>query len=202
MKRIQYKKKDDIEELKKLTEAIIQGEEIPDPDENELDNPYPFCTFAWGSCQYESAYEFYHEIKGTKETILNNLMRRGIKVTFRELLPFEQIKSMFLKEILETLDDPEDMQLFRNAIKKYKSIADLLGFLKDNAWDLWSAAPFMAGIAFVQLDITGVEKAGAPKGIPILNAMVQSENNNVAIYCALLNAFYNVPEEAFKDFDT
>jgi len=170
----------------------------------------PFGSFSWGSCQYDTAADFYHEIKSTKKGIGQKLKSKGIDFEFDVIRSWEQIKEIAENHFRKTYWESEDWADYwedekqrQKVIKDFNKIKDVDGlfeYCKHHAWDLWSAAPTIANWVFKDLKIKGVKKAG---GIgPIMNVMAQDGNYKVAVYCALLNAFKGVDESAFKEFDT
>lgn len=170
----------------------------------------PWGSFTWGSCQYDSAADFYKEIIGTKRTIGAKLAKKGITATWERLRSWDEIKKLAIKYFDRRYFDNKEWQTYykkseltehRKQLLAVKSIDELFEYCKHQAWDLWTAAPTIAEWAFTKLKLHDVPVPDDVRG-PIMNQMVQSENNKVGVYCALLNAYFDVKEESFTGFDT
>lgn len=167
--------------------------------------------FTWGSCQYDSAADFYKKVVGTKRTIGGKLAKKGITATWKRVRDWGEIKRLAVKyfekhyftnpDWTEDFWTPEEVKEKRNALLVVESIDGLFEYCKNMSWDLWCAAPRIAQWAFVDLKLHDVPKPTDVRG-PIMNQVVQSDNYNVGVYCALLNAYFDVDEKSFKGFDT
>lgn len=179
----------------------------------------------WGSCQYDDAskiYQLYFAIRkdlSEKDTL--DLL--GIKFSFDDIKPIKKSVSLFArymrdeqkesaasdldycrseKEKLETIKySKEDEEELEASLAKVKSFDGMFACLKNEAWDLWAAAPFIFEYAFKSPILKGVPKAGGHG--PRLNVLSQNENFEVGIMCALLKDKGLVKDEtSFAGFDT
>jgi len=162
---------------------------------------------SWGSCQYDSAANMYAMLM-TFEDVKEVMKRFDIVAKPRDVNDF--IFTRFLYEFLDDIDD-NDLEFLTglydaindNYPRKPKYAAtSMFAVCRDAAWDLWSAAPFIAKICFAEIDISKIPLNENVKG-PTLNRLCQSENNNVAVFCYLLTKFGFVEgTEPFIDFST
>lgn len=161
---------------------------------------------SFGSCQYDSAANMFAMLMtmDVKEV----MAKFNIIAKPRDVNDF--IFTRFIYSLLDDIDD-DDLEYLTT---QYDSINDnyprkpsyavtsMFHTCRDAAWDLWSAAPFIANICFTELDISNIPENENVKG-PILNRLCQGENNNVAVYCYLLTKFGFVDDtEPFNDFST
>lgn len=89
-----------------------------------------------GSCQYND---------------IGDLVKKLIEVDFNITLNpdkgFDEIKKEFKNEMIEFSgydEDSEELEDALNDLENAKGPGDLFTLLKDNGWDLWSAAPQIA----------------------------------------------------------
>lgn len=168
----------------------------------QLDN-FEFGVNGWGSCQYAGAkhvYELFmaHVAKKGVEETAHEFEQLGMTIE-RKLVdnPVDEVREAILKYLADCLFDA-DAQL-QKMIDNMEIVDDAFEILRSMAWDLWSAAPFVA-------TAVGIRLADVPKGKgigPEINVLVQGENIATGIYCGLLMAMEVVHDEkAFADFDT
>lgn len=169
--------------------------------------------FTWGSCQYDTAADFYKEIVGTKRTIGGKLAKKGITASWTRVRTWDEIKKLALKYFeKEYFTNPfwvgpngcwtqKEVDKKRKKLEASNNVDELFEVCKSQSWDLWTAAPCIAKWAFVGLKLHNVPKPEDVRG-PILNQLVQGTNNVTAVYCALLHAYFDVKEDAFSGFDT
>lgn len=139
----------------------------------------------WGSCQYAGALNFFNVMKAMESKFGREqaLEKMGIKVEFLGI---------------RTIEELIGVELFINKLENYEQLFEVT---RDQSWDLWSAAPSIAEIVFVDLKIGGVEEA--PGVGPVLNVLAQSENYETGLYCWLLVSYGLIEDEsAFGGFDT
>ena len=95
------------------------------------------------------------------------------------------------KEKIKSLDE----------IEVEDSLDCLFEWTKNQAWDLWSAAPVVVPFGFNELDIDGIQTA--PGVGPELNIMAQSGNYETGFYCWLAWSYKLVKsQESFAGYDT
>lgn len=169
----------------------------------------PFGDLSWGSCQYDTAADFYWEIESTKAGIRRKLTSKGISFEFKKIRSWDEIKKIAEDHFRENYWESEDWADYWEkgekekrikAFKRIKNVDGLFEYCKNQAWDLWCAAPRIANWVFEGLKLKGVKKAGGVG--PVMNVLVQSDNFKVAVYCALLNAYLGTKEKSFTGFDT
>jgi hypothetical protein len=161
----------------------------------------------WGSYQYEGARHAckvfmrqYRRSGKDLRKVLKKFQEIGIKISIRKVGREQTMKSM-KKDFLKDTDDvyPEndpDGEYYRKrnleGIKKMRTPDDAIRFCRDTAWDLFGAAPFVAGHC----------------GIEILEIFMEDSSMefvglDTGILCALLRVTGRVSsEERFKNFDT
>tara|TARA_A100001201_G_C4035173_1_gene184962 strand:- start:66 stop:794 length:729 start_codon:yes stop_codon:yes gene_type:complete len=95
-----------------------------------------------------------------------------------------------------------NLELVDNGIADW-TLEQCMEWTRDNSWDLWSAAPFIMGYQFDNLEFKPIENPAAGKGWPLLNAMIQgSESYDTGMATHLLHKFCKVPLSAMDGFDT
>jgi hypothetical protein len=157
-----------------------------------------FGDLHWGSCQYDTAANTYHQI-----------LRNGfgdIEVTFDGLRPFKEIKAIVYDYFQEEYWDDEFWLEYKDdqekEIEAMTTIKDCFVLLRNQAWDLWSAAPMICDWVFLNFETSEIADRTDGRG-PSGNQMVQAENDRTGVYCAALHLHADVPEEAFScGFDT
>ena len=150
----------------------------------------------WGSCQYETAADFFAVLEDQGFDGLGITVKFDRTFHTKEVLPIilNELKNDWADDEWGRLVDPE----FPN---EFESIEEVFDWCRNESWDLWSAAPFIADFCFQNLDFTNMEK---PTGFgPIGNQMVQSENYLTGACCFLLKKHgYITDDSVFSGFDT
>jgi len=153
----------------------------------------------WGSCQYDTAkamYDFYFAMRAKGLTMVEAVKAIGGDLRLSGQRPFDKIRD----EFADQRGDEEDDDLM-TAITATTSVDDLFEIAREQAMDLWMAAPMIADCCFVTIEISDIP--ASPGFGPILNVAVQSENYTVGLYCAILKDVGLVSdEESFSGFDT
>jgi hypothetical protein len=169
---------------------------------------FNFDVNRWGSCQYSSAlatYDLYFKMRETL-SMKDTLDLLGVKFAFDRKNTFTNIRQSFVDEIEKNYADydwytEEEVKERVEAAKRAKNFDDMFETVANNSWDLWSAAPFVAGYAFENYTLEGAPES--PGTGPILNVAVQSVNLKIGLLCALLKDYKQVKEEkSFVGFDT
>ena len=164
---------------------------------------------AWGSCQYDRAAQYYAMLCQLEKEFGRDNVLQTQGITLNDPLPNEQIWSAFHAAMLETINDYDDdefqaeMREELGPIDTTKDIDDMFDMLRNMAWDLWAAAPFMFDVVFPNAVID--KKLKTPDKYcfgPVLNKAVQSCNDETGLYCWVLHSFADVHESNFVDFDT
>ena len=100
------------------------------------------------------------------------------------------------KRFLEHLDWVE------NGIADW-TLEQCMEFARNSSWDLWSAAPFIMGYQFENLEFKPIKSPNAGEGWPLLNALIQSEESyDTGMATHLLHKFCDVPISSMSGFDT
>jgi len=99
-----------------------------------------------GSCQYEEAARIYSELFDKSDEEIE------------KLISFKRLPVQSIREICDdikkdnTYDDSEmgrEMEKdLHDALDKVETVEDLFNALKEQAWDLWSVAPFISSYFF------------------------------------------------------
>lgn len=153
----------------------------------------------WGSCQYDTAkamYDFYFAMRAKGLSMVEAVKAIGGDLRLSGQRPFDKIRD----EFSDHRGDEEDDDL-TDAIAKTTSVDELFEIAREQAMDLWMAAPMIADCCFETFEIGDIPES--PGFGPILNVAVQSENYVVGLTCAILKDVGLVTnEESFGDFDT
>jgi len=175
---------------------------------------YEFDINIWGSVQYAGALRAYKvfmqkvEEKGLEDTV-KEFEGLGPRVTLGNKDKdgtLEDLKRFLLADIEDfykdrDMDDYDKEKCGRStdAVKAMTRADDAFKVCREMAWDLWTAAAFIAGACGIKL-----EDVPSSRGVgPPLNVAAQGENLTTGLYCALLKATGLVEDEmAFADFDT
>jgi hypothetical protein len=138
---------------------------------------------------------------------LDIMMIMGLPTDPSKIIPKNKLDILqtFRQEMKEDLDEQraepwtdseeeEDYQRRVAALGKVNSVPAMFKFLREQAWDLWSAAPFIAYIAFGEYDNPTREPANFWKEI----------STDTITSCILLHyhKLIRKPNEAFAHFDT
>ena len=169
--------------LQNIVHQIIKDKDLDVPD--------------WGSCQYEEAANLFAVLEHQGFTSL------GIEVKFDRSFHIKEILPAILNELKadfgcpHCINDPDYLEF----PVEFTSIEEVFDWCKAEAWDLWSAASFIADFCFKGLNFTNME---TPIGFgPLLNKMVQSENYLTGASCFLLMEHGFVTDDSiFSGFDT
>lgn len=165
----------------------------------------PFGNLIWGSCQYDTAADFYlNYVKEDSDKMKRKLSKVGVKFEFTQVNSFEVIKQaareFFQKNYFEDDFWKEEVPDMRQKFNRIKNINGLFNFMRNQAFDLWTAAHLIAEWTFKNLKIVCPDNSETYG--PSLNQVVQMENNRTGLYCLLLTKYADVSERAFKGFDT
>jgi len=169
----------------------------------------------WGSCQYTTAINMFDTLEATfdkfnkrdtpavaREKTLKKLM---IKVTDDGVEDTEMAWKKFKKELTKAMrgvDDKEWVAKFKKELKEATPSVDaMFEIARHQSWDLWSAAPFIAGLMFRNLQVEQLPEA--PGVGPAWNLIVQGENFSTGLHCWLLWSYGLVKDQkSFAEFDT
>lgn len=156
-------------------------------------------TFIWGSCQYQTAAEsclMFCELEEQlgRDKILEKLNLKFDLVKTFNVTNFQEDLFENFKECFAEIED------YKRLIK-VSNVTDALHFLRDQAWDLWGAAPYIAHMIFLGLDLD--ELPDAPGLSVEHDAIVDGLEYNTGVACWLLKSYGFVEdEEPFTGFDT
>jgi hypothetical protein len=177
----------------------------------------------FGSCQYTGALNMFNTLQyfykkrrpGGADCPTAEVARMrqrdatfaklGLQVTYKSVTPLGKAWKAFSKEMIESRSDKaiwdaSDRKEVKEILKAFPSVDIMFLICRDQAWDLWSAAPFIANLMFKDLKII-IPKA--PGVGPILNVAVQGENYNTGLCCWLLyNEGLVKDVDVFSGFDT
>lgn len=163
---------------------------------------------SWGSCQYDTASAAFDmlmtceladvlkdlNIIAKPRDMHDFLFTRYIHARLQNISP-DDTDWEYLKTQYDSINDNYPRQPKYAVQSMFKACADA-------AWDLWSAAPFIADICFIDLNLPLIPVNIKTKG-PMINQLCQPENIKVAVYCYLLTKFGFVHgTEPFDDFST
>jgi hypothetical protein len=158
-----------------------------------------------GSCQYDGIadiidiYDSHDLTIPQLATVMGATFSPGPKTPAAKVIA--KFKKEQEKEIRSTAKEyKEDPKKDLARLAKVKSLNKAFDFLKDQADDLWSAAPYIAALCFPKMKLKGMPKA--PGFGPQWNVLAQNENYEVGFYCCLLMEEYKVDFESFEGFDT
>ena len=154
-------------------------------------------TFAWGSFQYDEAAALYTKLCKVEEKLgreaafasLFTTHNFGFKVGPAVLLRggvLEKLKGALCIDVIDPEVVGNDTTEFRASLENINTVTDVLHYLRDQSWDLWGAAPYIASFVFPELD-TG-------------NACL---THAAGLICWLLKSYGFVEDdEPFKEWDT
>ena len=168
-----------------------------EPNEDGLlgHGDYSFEVNKWGSCQYSTALAVFNAIQKIVDEdhhwhmVEARLKKNGIEISLGENDEKNFLEN-FKKEIKKYYNDDtdEDPEYYNNMISQLNEVkngADMMRFLRSQAWDLWTAAPFVAKLMWPNIEITNTEYCGT------------------GLYCAILYHQGIVQDdESFANFDT
>lgn len=170
-----------------------------------------FGDMCWGSCQYDAAAEMYYELLKTEAETNRDAILNHFEQSLGVSLSAEVVYDKLMNEMKDTWDpatDDGDQEMYDGVLEAVagnseKTISSCFSLCRDMSWDLWAAAPYIAGLVFPNLDLTKILKT--PEGEtfgPTLNQLVQSYNGPTGFCCWLLKSFGFAEEPDFIDFDT
>jgi len=189
----------------------------------EMVGGIPFGVNDWGSCQYTEALNMFNRLTAlakrrrpggadcpTAETVRmrqqgSALSKLGLKVTYKEIVPLKDAWEAFKKEMKDSRANKaiwsvDDRKELKQDLAVEPSVDAMFTICRGQAWDLWSAAPFIAGLLLKDLK---VEAPVAPGRGPKFNAMIQEESYRTGLYCWLLYHNGLVKDtDSFNGFDT
>ena len=169
---------------------------------------FEFGVCDWGSCQYagaEHAYEVFMKHwqknnRDTEKTIAEFNEALGCKIQ-RFAVEKASMPENFRTQLKEQIADydEEDKYDWPKRIEMVVTPGDALKMCREMAWDLWSAAPFVASICGITIE----EMPPAPGVGPEFNILAQNDNWQTGICCAVMIASgFTCGEEDFEGFDT
>jgi len=169
----------------------------------------------WGSCQYTGAWNMFKALEKSGMTPLHVDVRYSnintkeyVVADFKDCMETDMLKNQenFHCEGKDCdcggdWDYRKDLENWYAVKDSIKTVADCFEYCKNQSWDLWSAAPWIAEICFDNLELLNVDQA--PGAGPLLNVMVQGENYQTGFYCWLMSKHGFISDEAaFDGFDT
>jgi hypothetical protein len=162
---------------------------------------FPFKVNLWGSCQYATAKAIYdiwfmmrHHLSRD-----NTISALDVKITHKAQRNFGVAKQMFIDYAIEKYKYRDDGRCKVEA-RRVQSYDDMFFVKRKWSSDLWSAAPQICKLAFVDFEIL---TPGSPGRGPVCNVNAQSSNFEVGLCCAYMvecNVIRN--ESSFFGFDT
>lgn len=148
-------------------------------------------TFTWGSAQYDDTAEQYADLckqeaqNGRNAVHVKYKITVGITVVLAGDL-LESLKDALCVDAVDAEVVGDDTSEFRASLSGIKSVTDVLHFLRDQAWDLWSAAPYIAKFVFPELNLGEI-----------------CHEHTTGVMCWLLKSYnFVVDDEPFKGWDT
>jgi hypothetical protein len=162
----------------------------------------------WGSVQYDSAREWYDRYfreAQDGEPPSERLKKLGFEMDIDHTV-FNRDFSKKRREVHQEFSIEEEDDEAHGLIDQAVSADDLFKVLRDEGWDLWGAAPFIASLWGI--DITDQRKdpptEEGSNGLPLINQMViDGMSADTGLYCAILKDLGIVSDEScFEDFST
>jgi hypothetical protein len=152
----------------------------------------------WGSCQYDAAVEMYDGLMELQEEFGRDIVMKANGCENVKPGEFAECRKHFVNEVNADLEPDEFI-----VESDFVNVENMFDYCRDFSWDLWSAAPFIACIMFPELNLNNFPKTPPDKTFgPILNKLVQSENDVTGFCCWLLKSFELADESDFIGFDT
>lgn len=160
-------------------------------DSKNTQQEIPESTFTWGSFQYDETAALYaklceQEKKCGRSTLLT---RHGINVGPVVIFDSTIIESLTESLCIDLVDHEipgADDSVVRVQLADIKTVVDMLHFLRDQAWDLWCAVPYLARVVFPKLNLGDVY-----------------HTHSIGVMCWLLKSYnFVTDDEPFKDWDT
>ena len=160
----------------------------------------------WGSYQYATALGLYDLIQEMRKemTLQEAFELLGVDIFFHTIFDMKAVLQRFRTFTNAQYDnsnysDAERAKICKT-LKGIKDVEEMFIFCRENAWDLWAAAPHIIDCILDGFKITSPRSPG--KG-PIGNVIAQSQNYTVGIICAwLVDKRYVSNDTPFMDFDT
>jgi len=160
----------------------------------------------WGSCQYGTANDMYRALSLLEKERgrMGALKALGLELKGHlTVMPMVEVSKVFIEEEKEAwgTGDPEDEEMLENLPESFNSADEIFIYCRDQAWDLWSAAPAIGGTFYPELEIVGME--ASPGVGPIFNVLAQNENYEVGFWCWWLESTGIVKDpDCYAGFDT
>lgn len=162
-------------------------------------------TFVWGSFQYQTAAIIYStlcllETQHPRVAILKGLNIRVTKVALINKV-FRYAKKDLLGDLKIQESDGDDTTCERIQLEEASDITELLHYLRDQAWDLWEGAPYVAKLVFPNLDLNDLpEETGLGDAF---NILIQNIEYDTGVSCWLLKSYgFVADDEPFKEWST
>lgn len=171
----------------------------------------PLETNNWGSCQYNGALRFFETFFKIREdlTLEDTLEVLNCTFKYKNIVEFENVKRQMVRDGVDLIYDSLESDFYSVQfeaekivkIAQSKTVHDLFDALRDAAFDLWTAAPYISNLLFRKLECSAPNAPG--KG-PDMNIDVQMQNFTTGLYCAMLYELKLItdPTSSFKNFDT
>lgn len=165
----------------------------------------------WGSCQYNGAYKFFETFFKIREdlTLEDTLKVLDCVFEYKNIVDFESVKRQMVRDAVDLIYDNLETDFYGvqfeaekiQKIAKSKTVEDLFDTLRNAAFDLWTAAPYISKLLFQKLEC---KAPNAPGKGPDMNVMVQMDNFTTGLHCAMLYELKLIvdPTSSFKNFDT
>jgi hypothetical protein len=135
-------------------------------------------------------------------TNINTVER--VVAAFKESMQhdYERDAEKYADDKMWATDYADDLADWNEGKDKITDVSECMEWLKDQSWDLWGAAPWIAELCFDKLELLKVDKA--PGVGPILNVFAQGENNDTGFYCWLMykHGFIDSPDVVYDGYDT
>jgi hypothetical protein len=171
----------------------------------------PLETNDWGSCQYNGALRFFETFFKIREDLPleDTLEVLGCNFEYKNIVDFENVKRQMIRESMDQIYDSLEADFYSvqfeaekiAKLAQAKTVEDLFDALRDAAFDLWTAAPYINNMLFQDLKYSA---PNAPGSGPDMNVDVQMGNFITGLHCAMLYELNLItdPTSSFKNFDT
>ena len=155
----------------------------------------------WGSSQYASMVATYDTLERMiRSCLLEAEMWQILDATIN-LNQFDvNYQDRLLNDLLNRYEnDDEISQKVKDFFDQDRTLDQIFDFMRESAWDLWKAIPFVFRAVFPNSTV----EADKVAGVGLLgNKEVQSNNVQIGIQAWLLSQYAEVDDKAFHNFDT
>jgi len=111
----------------------------------------------WGSCQYEGAVKVFDQLRGAEQSSgrMGACQRVGIKVggnpaNQNSLL---RVSNQVIDDEKQARHDYGELTHDEPVPESFESFDEIFEWLRDEAWDLWSTAPYLGQLVFPDLEL-------------------------------------------------